>query len=93
MPSTRLDTDLRTDALPPDGSRAPMHKAETHLQQADRHICEAECRITRQEMLIAKLEQGGQTGVISHVRDLLTAIRAGWDGSWAHRRALLLRGN
>ena len=67
-----------------------MHKAETHLQQADRHICEAECRTTPQEMLIAKQEQGGQTAALPYARDLLTAMLAGLDAAWAHRRALLL---
>ena len=37
-----------------------MHKSETYLQKVDRHICEAGWRIARQEMLIAKLVQGGQ---------------------------------
>jgi hypothetical protein len=69
-----------------------MHKAETPLQQADRHIREAECHITRQE-LIAKLEQGGQTAACPHARDLLTAMLTGLDASWAHSRALLLRRN
>jgi hypothetical protein len=70
-----------------------MHKPETHLQQVERHICEAECRITRQQMLIAKLEQGGRTVTLAHARDLLTATLAGLDASWAYRRALLLQTN
>jgi hypothetical protein len=69
-----------------------MNKAETHLQQADRHVREPEWHITCQE-LIAKLEQGGQTAARPHGRDLLTAMLAGLDASWAHRRALLLRRN
>ena len=70
-----------------------MHRAETYLQWVERHIREAECRITRQEMLIAKLEQGGQTAALPYASDLLTAILAGWDASWAHHRALSLRRN
>ena len=70
-----------------------MPKAETHLQQVGRHICEAEWRIDRQEMLIAKAEQGGQTAALPYASDLLTAILAGWDASWAHHRELLLRRN
>jgi hypothetical protein len=70
-----------------------MRNAETHLQQADRHICEAEGRITPQEMLSPKLEQRGQTAALAYARDLLTGMLAGWDASWAHRRALLLRRN
>jgi hypothetical protein len=42
-----------------------MRKAETHLQQADRHICEPECRITPQEMLSPKLEQRSQTAALA----------------------------
>jgi hypothetical protein len=70
-----------------------MHRAETYLQWVERHTREAECRIARQEMLIAKLEQGGQTAALPYASDLLTAILAGWNASWAHRRALLLRRN
>jgi hypothetical protein len=70
-----------------------MHKAEIRLQQVERHICEAGWRITRQEMLIAKLAQRGQTAALPHARDLLTAFLAGLDTFWAPRRPLLLRGN
>jgi hypothetical protein len=59
-----------------------MHKAETHLQPADRHIRGAEYDITRQE-LIAKLEQGGQTAARPHASDLLTAMLAGRHASCA----------
>jgi hypothetical protein len=69
-----------------------MHEAEPCLQQADRHIREAECDTTRQEV-IAKLEQGGQTAARPHARDLLMAMLAGLDDSRAPRRALLLRRN
>ena len=70
-----------------------MRKAETHLQQADRRICEAECRITAQEMLSPKLGQRGQTAAFAYARDLPTGMLAGWDASCADRRALLLRRN
>jgi hypothetical protein len=70
-----------------------MHKAEILLHQVERHICEAECRITRQQMLITKLEQGGRTAALARARVLLTATLAGLEACWAHRRALLLRGN
>jgi hypothetical protein len=70
-----------------------VHKAETHLRPADRHICEAECRVSRQEMLIPKLERRGQMAALPYAPDLLTAILAGWDASWAHRRALVPRGD
>ena len=67
-----------------------MHKAETVLQQTERHICEAECRITRQETMITKLERGGQTAALPYARSLLTAMLAGLDAAWAQRRTLLL---
>ena len=67
-----------------------MYKADAHLQQTERHICEAECRITRQQTLIAKLEQGGQTAALQYARALLTAMLAGLDAARAHRRTLLL---
>ena len=66
-----------------------MRKAETHLHQPDRHICKAEWRITRQEMLIAN----PKLGALSCARDLLTALLAGLNAFWSHRRALLLRRN
>jgi hypothetical protein len=69
-----------------------VHKAETHLQQADRHICEAKCRVRHQEMLIPKLERRGQMAD-AYAPDFLTAMLAGWDASWAHRRALVPRGD
>jgi hypothetical protein len=69
-----------------------VHKAETHLQQADRHICEAKCRVRHQEMLIPKPERRGQMAD-AYAPDLLTAMLAGWDASWAHRRALVPRGD
>jgi hypothetical protein len=68
-----------------------VHKAETHLRQPDGHICEAEFRVSRQEMLIPNLERRGQTATLPYARDLLTAMLTGWDASWAHRRALVLR--
>ncbi|MBV8089950.1 MAG: hypothetical protein JO139_10335 [Alphaproteobacteria bacterium] len=67
-----------------------MQKAEILLHQVERHICEAECCITRQQMVITKLEQGGRTAAVAHARDLLTATLASLEASWAHRRALLL---
>ena len=70
-----------------------MPKAETHLQQPDRYICEPESRINRQEMLIAKPEQGDRTAALSCARDLLTALLAGLDAFRVHGCALLLRGN
>jgi hypothetical protein len=42
-------------------------------------------------MLIPKLERCGQTATLPYARDLLTAMLTGWDASWAHRRALVLR--
>ena len=65
-----------------------MHKAETHLQRIDRHIREADCRITRQEILIAKLDRRGQTAALLYARDLLTARLAGCDASWGHPHAV-----
>ena len=75
------------------GQESAVHKAKTLLRQVERHICEAECRMTRQQILIAKLERGGQTAALAQARDLLTATLAGLDASWAYRRALLLRSN
>jgi hypothetical protein len=56
-----------------------------------RHICEAECRVSRQKRLILKLERLGQMAARPDAPDLLTAMLAGWDASWAHRRALAPR--
>ena len=70
-----------------------MQKAEILLHQVERRICEAECCITRQQMLIAKLERGGRTVALAQARDLLTATLAGLEASWTYRRALLLRRN
>lgn len=70
-----------------------MHKTKTLLRQVERHICDAEDRMTDQQILIAKLERGGRTAALAQARDLLTATLAGLNASWAYRRALLLRRN
>jgi hypothetical protein len=43
-------------------------------------------------MLIPKLERRGQMAD-AYAPDFLTAMLAGWDASWAHRRALVPRGD
>jgi hypothetical protein len=43
-------------------------------------------------MLIPKPERRGQMAD-AYAPDLLTAMLAGWDASWAHRRALVPRGD
>ena len=40
-------------------------------------------------MLIPMLERRGQTVALPYAPDLLTAMLAGWDASWLHRRALV----
>jgi hypothetical protein len=44
-----------------------------------------------QKRLIPKLERRGQMAAHPDAPDLLTAMLAGWDASWAHRRALVPR--
>ena len=70
-----------------------MHKAKTLSRQVERHICEAECRMTRRQIVTAKLKRGGRPAALSQARDLLTATLAGLNASWAYRRVLLLRKN
>ena len=70
-----------------------MYKAEIRLQQVERHICEAACRITRQEMLIPRLEPRGRTAALPYAGDLLAVMLPSLDASGAHRGALLLRRN
>ena len=70
-----------------------MYKAETRLQQVERHTCEANCRITRQEMPIPRLEPRGRTAALPYAGDLLAGMLPSLDASGAHHGALLLRRN
>jgi hypothetical protein len=70
-----------------------MHKAETHLQQGRAAYLRNGMSHYPSRDADRKLEHGGQTAALPYARDLLTAILAGLDAAWAHRRALLLRRN
>ncbi len=62
-----------------------MH--ERHLAQAKRHIVEAEGRVTRQRLLVERLETGGHDP--AGAEELLAMMLACLDGMLAHRELIL----
>jgi hypothetical protein len=62
-----------------------VYNAQMHLRPP------AYLQSRMQKRLIPKLERRGQMAAHPDAPDLLTAMLAGWDASWAHRRALVPR--
>jgi hypothetical protein len=64
---------------------------ETSLEMEDRHIVQFEGLITKQEMLLARLEQNGRTEIVEQAREILANMRALLHLAWEYRNYLLQR--
>ena len=64
---------------------------ETSLEMEDRHIVQFEGLITKQEMLLARLEQNGRTEIAEQAREILANMRTLLHLAWEYRNYLLQR--
>jgi hypothetical protein len=64
---------------------------ETPLEMEERHIAQFETLITKQELLLSKLAQGGHAEAAERARNRLAATRALLQSAWEHRARLLRR--
>lgn len=79
-----------------EGEAVPLRKGargvnETSLEMEDRHIVQFEGLITKQEMLLARLEQNGRTEIAEQAREILANMRTLLHLAWEYRNYLLQR--
>jgi len=62
---------------------------ETPLELEERHIALFETLITKQEALVAALEQRGNATTLERAREILTEMRGLLQFAWERRASLL----